>query len=128
MHEILFFFQLLIESLGVYIFLDDNTILQSKIDVFCSTVRIINNSVLNKDFNIMINGEVFRIKVVEDSQYPLRVCMPTSSEDSSSRSEAESDEKYGDWFKEDIGQYEDFEGVIGLSKRNTSGECDGFSE
>lgn len=70
---ILKFFEFIITPVKVYVCLNDNTRNKSCMDVACILVRTKSSMVLNKAFNVKINGAAFRIKVIEDSHRPLRV-------------------------------------------------------
>lgn len=45
------------------------------------------NNVLNKIFNIEINQKVFHVKIVEDSQRPIRIIFPTNRKSKTDRSD-----------------------------------------
>lgn len=52
------------------------TMSYSKFYVVRILVRTKCNSVLNETFNIGINNEVFRVKIIEDCQGPMRIVLP----------------------------------------------------
>lgn len=62
----------------MFLCLDDETKNHVKFDVARILVRTKYNLVLNECFNIGVNGEAFSIKIVEESQGPLRIVLPNS--------------------------------------------------
>ncbi|CAL5199593.1 unnamed protein product [Lathyrus oleraceus] len=70
------FFELIMATLGKYMCSYDNTKNHTNMDVVQIMVRTKYISVLNETFNVQINEDVFQIKFVEDSQWPLRICLP----------------------------------------------------
>lgn len=49
------------------------------------------NLVLNETFNLWVNGEELRVKIVKDSQGPLRITMPKISENKFTQGSSDSD-------------------------------------
>ncbi|CAI8613624.1 unnamed protein product [Vicia faba] len=68
-------FQFLTSPAGTFICMDEDTKNHNKLDVARVMVRTKYNLVLNETFNIGVNREAFSIKIVEDSQGPLRIVM-----------------------------------------------------
>lgn len=57
------FFEMLANTIGKYICSDDNTLKGKCMDVARFLVKTICVMVLNESFNVLINGETFRIKM-----------------------------------------------------------------
>ncbi|XP_058783008.1 uncharacterized protein LOC131657654 [Vicia villosa] len=68
-------FDFITTSVGVFICADDDTIKQRSFDVARILIRTKYCLVLNETYNISINDNVFRIKVVEDNHGPLRISL-----------------------------------------------------
>ncbi|KAI5411675.1 hypothetical protein KIW84_056664 [Lathyrus oleraceus] len=68
------------------------TWLQIKMDVMRFLIRTRYSIVTNESLNVNINGSLFKLKLVEDTQGPMRILMPGMIEEQSSESKMESDE------------------------------------
>lgn len=62
--------------MGSYLYFDDNTRLQQKMDVARILVRTKYSNILNDVMEVLINNVSFKINIVEDSYEPLRIVLP----------------------------------------------------
>lgn len=75
MHGTLLFFELISSIVGSYICSDDNTMKKDCLDVAKFLVRTRCAMVANEPFNVKINNEVLKIKMVEESHGSMHFTM-----------------------------------------------------
>lgn len=73
-------FEFLATFVGAFICADEDTSKHKRMDMAMILIRTKYCMVLNETYNISINENVFRIKVVEDNHVPLRITMNHSGE------------------------------------------------
>lgn len=88
--------------LGVYMCLEDNTKNKTNMGVTRFVVRTKYILVLNETFNVQINEYVFWIKVVEDSQGPLKFCLTWNHEELASSLESLSEASFDEGLDDDM--------------------------
>lgn len=91
------FFNLLIASIGVYLHSDDDTSIERSFDVARVMIRTKGYYVIEKIFNLKVDGIIHSIKVMEDSYGLLRLIDPNNNnvkDDTSSGLESNEDESY----------------------------------
>ncbi|CAK8542124.1 unnamed protein product [Lathyrus sativus] len=67
------FFDILAKTVGIYVCIDDNTLKRECKNVAIILVRTHCAMVINETFKVMINNEVFNIKMCEDYHGPLHI-------------------------------------------------------
>ncbi|CAI8610467.1 unnamed protein product [Vicia faba] len=92
-------FDFMSKSVGVFICVDEETTKHKTMDVARILIRTKYCMVLNETYNISINENIFRIKVVEDTHDPM--CIPLNhlgnNHNNSNGSAESSDEDNGCW-------------------------------
>lgn len=75
----------------------NNKINQVKMDILCIMAIVKSLMALNEVSNKQINGNTFNIKVIEESQGPLRINLPLNPKVSLDSMDSESYDVSSDW-------------------------------
>jgi hypothetical protein len=118
------FFAQLVKPWGVFLNSDDGTSKKITMDVARLLIRTSCQNPVNEFFDVMVNGEIFRLRVLEDSYGPMRIIVPHTNNTHGGDKEGPSEED------EEEGEDDDEEEVAEIrqlmeeevAERETDGE------
>jgi hypothetical protein len=118
------FFAQLVKPWGVFLNSDDGTSKKITMDVARLLIRTSCQNPVNEFFDVLVNGEIFRLRVLEDSYGPMRIIVPHTNNTHGGDKEGPSEED------EEEGEDDDEEEVAEIrqlmeeevAERETDGE------
>ncbi|MCH82641.1 hypothetical protein A2U01_0003452, partial [Trifolium medium] len=87
------FFAQVVKPWGIFINADDGTVKKNTMDVARLMIRTSCQIVVDEFIDVKVNGEIFHLRVLEDSYGPMKILIPQQNDIEERESEGESEEK-----------------------------------